>query len=288
MAYIIFCYYPYTLKSFCEEETITEYDVAFDFVSNLVEGISFLHRKRIVHADLNPQNIFVGIRDGKQCLLIGDMDRSREINTGHTEFTSAAHQTWVAPEQIRNRYLKSYAYYAVDYFCVGLLLNYIFTSGRHLFENPDDHNGQFEIQKHIYYSQKYFETPFIGEEKGEWVRCFVVDLIDRLTHQDPDKRLSLYDALNHPLFWTEDKLKKEVERMLELQSEFNFFKEALQDRTIYQNFSKKFTRSLFGYMRNMKRKFSKTEYDVSSTYSCLVYIRNFLAHHKVPYFNILT
>ncbi|KAL7837930.1 hypothetical protein AOLI_G00263340 [Acnodon oligacanthus] len=102
-------------------------------------------------------------------------------------------------------------------------------------------NGDVKIQEEIqeagkvaYYILSGGETYPQSDGDGSWTnKDITLNFIERMTHTDPTKRISLEDALRHPIFWSE------IRKMRYLQAVGNFlevekdFAELLKDMDKY-------------------------------------------------------
>ena len=94
-------------------------------ISQICQGLRFLHEKNVIHRDLKPTNILISRPDGswenKRRMKISDFDVSRVLKPDKRNFTktkSSGSQGWTAPEMYKDaRYT-----IASDIFSLGNLL----------------------------------------------------------------------------------------------------------------------------------------------------------------------
>lgn len=70
-------------------------------VSEIADGVAYLHSRRIIHGDIKGRNVLVSYEDGHVRPLICDFGSSRELDS--TDSTTIVRGTlpWMAPELLR-------------------------------------------------------------------------------------------------------------------------------------------------------------------------------------------
>ena len=112
-------------KNFKEAfEDICRYDYAqkLELMTQVIEGIEYLHKKNIVHRDLKPSNLMF---DKDDTVKIIDFGISRLQDTFYSDYTLAAFATknYSSPEQMAGRTIT----YQSDIYSLGLIFYEIFT-----------------------------------------------------------------------------------------------------------------------------------------------------------------
>ncbi|XP_035178885.1 interferon-induced, double-stranded RNA-activated protein kinase isoform X2 [Oxyura jamaicensis] len=108
---------------FCEQGTLEDWiennrqnqryhEEAQNKFLQILEGVNYIHSKGFIHRDLKPQNIFIS-RDGK--IKIGDFGLVTSVEY-ETLTENRGTKSYMAPEQISNRYGKE-----VDIYALGLV-----------------------------------------------------------------------------------------------------------------------------------------------------------------------
>merc|ERR1712137_133139 len=146
------------------------------YFKQMAEAIQHCHSKHIIHRDIKPENILIGLND---TLKISDFgwavhapSRPRDTFCGTLDY--------LAPEIVHNqRYNKN-----VDIWELGVLL-YEFLVGKAPFEDADEKT----TRKRIKTGKPIFPETISSEAQ---------DLLTRLLQKDPQKRITLEQALQHP------------------------------------------------------------------------------------------
>jgi hypothetical protein len=97
----------------------------------IVKGIKYIHSQNIVHADLNPNNIFI-TNDSKNNIKIGDFGLSKKINNNqiHNSSNSYGNELYMAPEFIANKICG----FPSDIYSMGIILIELFFPFKTLME----------------------------------------------------------------------------------------------------------------------------------------------------------
>ena len=164
-----------------------------NFVRQILEGLSYLHSKDIIHRDIKGANVLV---DNKGNIKISDFGISKRVEvsnlgnpTKHNNRTSLQGSVfWMAPEVVKQT---SYTRKA-DIWSLGCLIVEMFT-GEHPFPNCNQLQAIFQI------GQK--AKPAIPEDASEEAKAF----LERTFEHDYEKRPSADELLQEPF------LKKRVE-----------------------------------------------------------------------------
>ncbi|GMM29504.1 serine/threonine protein kinase [Martiniozyma asiatica (nom. inval.)] len=180
-----------------------------NLMNQLLEGLSYLHSMGIVHRDLKPENILLSIEHSKPgdpkvepwdegelnvSVKIADFGLAKFI--GNFQFTNTLCGTpaYVAPEVLVNSEQRKYNK-AVDMWSVGVLL-YVCLCG---FPPFSEELGPPSMRQQIIDAKYAFYSPY-----WDSIDDFALDLISRLLVANPNKRLSVTEALNHP--WISDSI----------------------------------------------------------------------------------
>lgn len=212
--YTIMPYIPKTLKSYRKELgnnfNLQNFENIFKELLNNIEKI---HQYNIIHRDIKPENIFIASNN----LLIGDFDISKFNDTEYIKLTDTstgerlANYAFSAPEQSDSTLGE--VCNASDWFAFGQVLYWLITQSTI--------KGQSPIQ--------------VKEIDKSWSKYN--DLINNLTLQKPQKRLSKKDDI-------EKFLKKNDESIKQFEQEDNIIKSnEIFNEILRKNFPGK--RSLF-------------------------------------------
>ena len=156
----------------------------YQYFSQVVNAIYFLHKNNLVHRDLKPENILL---DGDKIKLC-DFGWCCETNTNNRKSFCGTFE-YMAPEIIKEMpYGKS-----VDIWALGILL-YEFYYGVSPFNSNKEKNEQTkEIIDKILHKKLYFpDWKIISNE--------MKDLIIKLLEMDASKRYTIEQVIKHPWF----------------------------------------------------------------------------------------
>ena len=151
-------------------------------LAGIVDGLSFLHRNRILHADLKPENIVM--LGGKPAL--GDFNLSEHL-LGQKLTTTIVTEPWRPPEVFTDQPHTL----AVDIWSLGILMWDIFGSGGILFPPPDIYDKILEWKG----TEVSFQTLVEGVVRNELER-----LCRRCLQWEAGDRISIEEVAQSFLF----------------------------------------------------------------------------------------
>lgn len=178
-------------------------DETQNIMCQLLTGLRYLHSMGVVHRDLKPENILLEVISGPQAAPWDAGERSVRVKIadfglakfiGNFSFTNTLCGTpaYVAPEVLVNQQNRHYNR-AVDMWSVGVLL-YVCLCG---FPPFSEELGPPSMRQQIIEARYAFFSPYWDEIADD-----ALDLISRLLVADPNRRLSVEQALHHP--WLRD------------------------------------------------------------------------------------
>ncbi|KAJ7993234.1 hypothetical protein DPEC_G00270330 [Dallia pectoralis] len=154
-------------------------------IKQILEAVAYLHENGVVHRDLKPENLLYADLSLDAPLKIADFGLSKIIDEQVTMKTVCGTPGYCAPEILRgNAYGPE-----VDMWSVGVIL-YILLCG---FEPFFDPRGDQYMYSRILNCDYEFVSPWWDE-----VSLNAKDLVSKLIVQDPQKRLTVKEALDHP------------------------------------------------------------------------------------------
>ena len=150
------------------------------YVVQIVAALKYLHSHRIIHRDLKLGNLFLS---GKMELKIGDFGLATKLEfDGERKRTICGTPNYIAPEILEAKQGHSYE---VDIWSLGVII-YTLLIGKPPFETSDVKTTYRRIRMNAYTFPNHVT---IGDAAK--------DLITQILNNDPAKRPSLDDILNH-------------------------------------------------------------------------------------------
>ncbi|XP_061776803.1 death-associated protein kinase 3 [Nerophis ophidion] len=167
-----------------EKESLTE-EEATQFLKQILDGVHYLHSKRIAHFDLKPENIMLLDKNvpNPRIKLI-DFGIAHQIKAGNEFKNIFGTPEFVAPEIVNYEPLGLEA----DMWSIGVI-TYILLSGASPFLGETKQETLTNISAVNYdFDEEYFSNT------SELAK----DFIRRLLVKDPKKRMTIDDSLQHP------------------------------------------------------------------------------------------
>ena len=183
----------YLITEYCEEGSLNDLitnDGPFEemqasyIMSQIFSSLNYCHKKEIIHRDLKLENILINKNDnGFINVKICDFGTSLRFNTDEIKDKIVGPIYYIAPEVFKKKYNSK-----CDLWSCGIIL-YILLTGVPPFGNEED-----QIINEKIYEEQYDKNRLVNKSK----EC--IDLIDKLLEKDPDKRISVEEALSHKWF----------------------------------------------------------------------------------------
>lgn len=153
----------------------------------LLEAMSYIHQRGIVHRDLKLDNLLVDNEEDLKSLKLADFGLSGKLDQGaqgsHSLFSNCGTLVYMSPEILRNRpYSKP-----VDIWSSGIIM-YALLTGKHPLYDPKD-TKETLLQKILNPSWKFPHESFNSLSK---------DLFLKLVQVEPSKRYTASQAAMHP------------------------------------------------------------------------------------------
>ncbi|CRG95749.1 calcium-dependent protein kinase, putative [Plasmodium gallinaceum] len=144
-------------------------------------ALEYLHSNNIIHRDIKAENFLFKNKNTKNIKLI-DFGMAKKVNCEYlTELCGSPH--YISPELIRKKYTIS-----SDIWALGVMVFFMLT-GKYPFEGKNTPKVVDEIlNKNINWKSKEFSSLSIE----------AVDFLKKLLERNEKKRLTAYQALNHP------------------------------------------------------------------------------------------
>ena len=152
--------------------------VAKVIFKQIIEGLKYIHRKKIVHRDIKLDNILIDLTN---TVKICDFGVSKKINKGDVMYDHCGTPAYIAPEIFKNH---GYEGFACDIWSAGVTLYYMLGGIQ-----PFCAESIKDLEK-IILEGKYDKLEDVSPEAN--------DLINGMLQLDPKKRLTEEEILKHP------------------------------------------------------------------------------------------
>lgn len=175
------------LDAVLERGQYSEADARLCFVQ-LLEGIAYLHSKRVAHRDLKLENLLLATPDDITLIKIADFGLAKLTGPqGKSMETICGTPQYVAPEVIQGVQGLSYGF-AVDMWSAGVVL-FILLGGYPPFHSENEPKMFEQIRRGDYN---------FDEAVWDLISEPAKDLISKLLVVDPNQRLTAEESLKHP------------------------------------------------------------------------------------------
>jgi serine/threonine protein kinase len=182
------------------------------FSYQLIRALAYLHNPKlnIAHRDVKPQNLLIDPTTGQ--LKICDFGSAKQLLKGEQNVSYICSRYYRAPELIfgNTHYTTS-----VDIWACGCVIAELFL-GQPIFPGESSLDQMVEIIKVLgtpttedveSLNRNYTDHKFPSIRALPWSRVFrshtppeAVDLVSQMLQYNPTQRISMLDALSHPLF----------------------------------------------------------------------------------------
>lgn len=181
----------YFLKTLLKRATFSETSLNY-FVKQILEGLSYIHRCKIVHMDIKPDNILIdGLLETKIIDFSVSCPYSKFNSEDLVKFPFVGTPKFMAPEVVNRTHMRIKEAEKIDIYSLGVTIYYLFY-GKYpykLYEvKSDNYDG---IAKNL----KNEKLEFSKDKKCSEL---LEDFLKKTLEKDHTKRLNIKQALNHP------------------------------------------------------------------------------------------
>jgi len=208
--YLVFEFLDQDLKRYMDSVGNLEGKLVMSYCRQLLEGLFYCHRRRILHRDLKPQNLLI---DKQGVLKLADFGLARAVCVPVRPYTHEVITLWYrAPEIL----LGSQAYsMPVDMWSAGCIFAELLTK-RPLFPGDSEIDEIFRIFKLLGTPNEEIwkgctSLPDFKPDFPKWskqdmrkvlpgVDPLALNLLEKMLVYEPSQRISAKAALQHPYF----------------------------------------------------------------------------------------
>ncbi|XP_018591070.2 striated muscle preferentially expressed protein kinase-like isoform X2 [Scleropages formosus] len=178
------CYEEF-LERLAKKSAVTESEIR-SVMRQLLEGLSYLHQKNILHLDIKPENILMADPSSDQ-IRICDFGNAIELTPGEPQYCKYGTPEFVAPEIVNQTPVSK----ATDIWPVGVI-TYLCLTGVSPFAGENDRISAHNIRSYNVAFEESMFTDLCREAKGFVIKLLVADRLR------PDAN----ECLRHPWFKT--------------------------------------------------------------------------------------
>ena len=159
-------------------------------LSQITEGLAFLHKNKIFHRELKPSNVFISraVGDLRPMMKLGNFGIYRKAGQQRLLEMSSS-KSWL-PAEAHDKFTFTAA---MDLFALGLLFGFTLSRGRHPY-------GDNEEEKVSRIKKKQAMTLTVNHLKNVKDAALVFQLISSLLSVDPTERPIAKAVLKHSFF----------------------------------------------------------------------------------------
>ena len=179
------------------------------FTKMMLEGLAHCHKNWILHRDMKPNNLFIGV---DHQLKIADFGLARTYGSPGRVMTSQVLTLWYRPPELlfgATEYSGAVDMWAVGCIIAEMILRRAFLPGKSDLDqgskivevlgtpNEEQWPGMTSLPTYVPYTEVPkcpFDQIFTASD------ALTIDLLERIIVWDPTKRLTAEEALQHPYF----------------------------------------------------------------------------------------
>ena len=172
-----------TLKEWIKRKEKISEEEASTIIGKILSAIEYLHRKRICHKDIKPENIMLSRENDLSSIKIIDFGLSKRNFDKFINYDYSGTYIYMAPELIK----KKLYFNSIDIWSIGILMFILLNKGKHPFYVKGDNRDKIAKK--------------IGEAKlnfYEKISPVAKHLLLKLLEPNPSWRYTASQAIKHP------------------------------------------------------------------------------------------
>ena len=179
------------LKKLIKKNFLSEANLCY-FIYQILKGLNNLHRNKIIHLDIKPQNIMI---DNRLNAKIGDfsisLDYSKFEDSNSVTLPKNGTNSYIAPEILGGTSIKVKDLNKIDIYSLGVM-SFVLAYGFFPYNSSNDNMKNTELIYKQIMSSKLKIPPLKSYSKG------FVNFLEKCLNRDIKERYSIEDALRDP------------------------------------------------------------------------------------------
>ncbi|KAL6477054.1 hypothetical protein MHYP_G00155530 [Metynnis hypsauchen] len=164
-------------------------------------GLKAVHDARILHRHIKPSNVLIDVTGNARLADFG-ISRALKEDESARNTPQAGSRKWEAAEILESGRNSCDHRKSTDIQVAGMLVHYILSDGHHPFDIPVEHTGHSSTEQTDNIIEANIKN---GKYSLQVIDVEAKDLIERMIKKNPEERLKIEDAVDHPYFWDDER-----------------------------------------------------------------------------------
>ena len=183
------------IKEYKDNNLLIEQNIIEDIIIQICLGLIEIHKNKIIHRDLTPDNIFI---NEEKKIKIGDFGVSKKLNEKKYANTYTGKHHYNSPEREKDQ---NYDYRA-DIYSLGCIMYELFTTKEYYEDKMDEkdckidtniYNKKWQEIIDLSLKKDYHERPFIEELYNEYIKKNKITLKVTVNKEDIKNKIYFFD-----------------------------------------------------------------------------------------------